>query len=120
MDGRVTGAGRRLRLASPATALVLGVVALLAEAAQLVLEGLSHQLPTAASDIANTAAGGAFVLAFTAVGVVVARRQPRNPMGWLLMAVPSRYRQETTAPSTPTSTTRCTTERCHWVPWRCC
>jgi hypothetical protein len=84
----MTATGRRRRLASPATAVALGVVALLAEAAQLVLEGLSHQLPTAASDIANTAAGGAFVLAFTAVGVVVARRQPRNPMGWLLIAVP--------------------------------
>jgi hypothetical protein len=84
----MTATGRRLRLASPATAVVLGVVALLSEAAQFVLEGLSHQLPTAASDIANTAAGVAFVLAFTAVGVVVARREPRNPMGWLLIAVP--------------------------------
>jgi hypothetical protein len=84
----MTATGRRWRLASPATAVALGVVALLSEAAQLVLEGLSHQLPTAASDIANTAAGAAFVLAFTAVGVVVARRQPRNPMGWLLIAVP--------------------------------
>ena len=27
------------------------------------------------------------MLAFTAVGVVVARREPRNPMGWLLIAV---------------------------------
>jgi hypothetical protein len=84
----MTATGRRLRLASPATAVVLGVVALLSEAAQLVLEGLSHQLPTASSDIANTAAGVAFVLTFTAVGVVVARREPRNPMGWLLIAVP--------------------------------
>ena len=84
----MTPTGRRWRLASPATAVVLGVLALLAQAAQLVLEGLSHQLPTASSDIANTAAGVAFVLTFTAVGVVVARRQPRNPMGWLLIAVP--------------------------------
>jgi hypothetical protein len=84
----MTATGRRWRLASPATAVALGVVALLSEAAQLVLEGLSHQLPTASSDIANTAAGGVFVLVFTAVGVVVARRQPRNPMGWLLIAIP--------------------------------
>ena len=87
-DGRVTATGRRWRLASPATAVALGVVALLAEAAQLVLEGLSHQLPTASADIANTGAGVAFVLTFAAVGVVVARSQPRNPMGWLLIAVP--------------------------------
>jgi len=31
--------------------------------------------------------GLVFVLAFTAVGVVVARREPRNPIGWLLLAV---------------------------------
>ena len=80
--------GRRWRLASPATAVALGVVALLLEPIQLLLEGLSHQLPTAATDIANTAAGGVFVLAFTAVGVVVARREPRNPMGWMLIAIP--------------------------------
>ena len=84
----MTATGRRWRLASPATAVALGVVALLAEAAQLVLEGLSHQLPTASADIANTGAGVAFVLTFAAVGVVVARSQPRNPMGWLLIAVP--------------------------------
>ena len=28
-----------------------------------------------------------FILPFTLVGVVVARREPRNPMGWLLQAV---------------------------------
>ena len=77
-----------MRLASPATAVALGVVALLLQPIQLLLEGLSHQLPTAATDIANTAAGGVFVLAFTAVGIVVARREPRNPMGWMLMAIP--------------------------------
>jgi hypothetical protein len=31
------------------------------------------------------ATGVALVLAFAGVGVVVARRQPRNPIGWLLL-----------------------------------
>ena len=84
----MTGTVRRFRWASPTTAVVLGVLALASEIAQLVLEGLSHQLPTSSTDIANTAAGGVFVVAFTAVAVVVARRQPANPMGWLLIAVP--------------------------------
>src|SRR5579864_9009701 len=39
-EGRMTATGRRLRLASPAAAAALGVVALLGEAAQFVLEGL--------------------------------------------------------------------------------
>jgi hypothetical protein len=84
----VTGTVSRFRWASPTTAVVLGVVSLLSQVAQFVLQGLGHQLPTSSTDIANTAAGVVFVLAFTAVAVVVARRQPGNPMGWLLIAVP--------------------------------
>jgi len=37
------------------------------------------------SDVMSDGAGVVFVLAFTAVGVLVARRQPHNPMGWLLL-----------------------------------
>ena len=38
----MTATGRRWRLASPATAVALGVVALLSEPTQMLLEGLSH------------------------------------------------------------------------------
>jgi hypothetical protein len=74
-------------LASPTTAVVLGVISLATVPANVALEALSHQLPTAATDIASTVAGVVFALVFTAVGVIVARRQPRNPMGWLLIAI---------------------------------
>jgi hypothetical protein len=39
-----------------------------------------------ASGPLGDATGVALVLAFAAVGVIVARRQPRNPIGWLLLA----------------------------------
>ena len=87
VDGRGAGIGPRLRLASPTTAGVFGAASLLMVPAYVALEALSHQLPSASTDIANTVAGVVFVLVFTAVGVVVARHQPRNPMGWLLIAV---------------------------------
>ena len=88
--GPVDGvSGRWLRLASPTAALVLGALSLLLLGANLALELLSHELSTSASDLVNTAALATFVLAFTAVGVVVARRQPHRPIGWMLIAVPS-------------------------------
>ena len=92
MDGRVPGhrpvTSRRFRLASPITAAVLGVVSLLSIGAEFALQILIHQFSASSSNIASSVAGIAFVLAFTAVGVVVARREPRNPMGWLLIVVP--------------------------------
>jgi hypothetical protein len=83
----VAGAGRRLRLASPSTAVALGVLSLLALAGGYAIQNLIHQLPSSSSDVASGATGLVFALMFTAVGVVVARREPRNPMGWLLIAV---------------------------------
>jgi hypothetical protein len=70
-------------------AVALGILLLASLAATFVLSGLlPDQHSTSTSNVAETVAGVAFVLAFTAVGVVVARREPRNPMGWLLIAVP--------------------------------
>lgn len=71
---------RRFRLASPATAAVLGAVVLLLVATSVPLAGLVHQLtiPVEASAVIP-------VLVSAAVGVVVARHQPRNPLGWLLI-----------------------------------
>jgi hypothetical protein len=88
-DGSATGPGRRFRLASPATAVALGILLLASLAVFLVISVLlPGQNSTSTSNVTESAAGVAFVLAFTAVGVVVARREPRNPMGWLLIAVP--------------------------------
>jgi hypothetical protein len=91
MDGPLTGAadvtGRRLRLASPGVAVALAGLSLVALVAVFALEILGDQISWSSSDIANSVSFVTFVLAFTAVGVVVARREPRNPMGWLLIGV---------------------------------
>jgi len=61
---------------SPRAALVLGVVAVLLVAAEVPLDVASHGI-----------AQGIVVLPFGVVGFVVARRQSRNPIGWILLAL---------------------------------
>jgi hypothetical protein len=70
---------RRLRLASPVTAMVLGTLVLAEMVATLVLAGLDHQLGWSA------AVTGPGLLIFTGVAVLVAYHQPRNPVGWILL-----------------------------------
>jgi hypothetical protein len=77
---RVTG---RSWLASPGTATALFVVVLLLTAALIPLTALARQ-----SVLAN-AALLAMGLPMGAVGLIVARRQPGNPIGWLLLVVPA-------------------------------
>ena len=73
-------ASGRFRLASPVTATVLGALALVLMALAIVLSGLVHQLSVLGSGpIVPT------VVVYAGVGVVVARRQPRNPIGWILI-----------------------------------
>ena len=74
-------AERHSGLASPATASVLGALAVLLAVAVIPLNVLAHQ---------NVLANAAQLLVGVPIGVVgfiVARRQPRNPIGWLLLAV---------------------------------
>jgi len=73
-------ADRRFWLASPTTATIIGVVVLLAAIASLLADGFSHQL-TFTNDGTTLIICGIYAV----VGVVVARRQPRNPVGWLLL-----------------------------------
>jgi hypothetical protein len=80
-ESTVAGAAaRHFRLASPTTALVLGAVALVIMAASIVVAGAIHQL-----SILGTGPIVPVVVAYAGVGVVVARRQPRNPIGWILI-----------------------------------
>src|SRR5450755_4182329 len=60
-----------------------GLVLLALVVASAPLERAAHQSSTA-SDVGGLVA----VLAFGAVGVVVAMRQPRNVMGWILLGIP--------------------------------
>jgi hypothetical protein len=72
--------GRHFALASPVTATVLGALVLLLTAAFVPLAGLAHQLTI-------FSVGQSILISFinAGVGVVVARRQPRNPIGWILV-----------------------------------
>jgi hypothetical protein len=85
IDGPMTGPAEvagRSRLATPATALVLGLLTLLLAAVDIPIEDQIHTL-----SVGNYGFQLVFIVPFTLVGVVVARREPRNPMGWLLIAV---------------------------------
>jgi hypothetical protein len=66
---------------------VLGLLSPLVVAGSYALEALDHQFSSSASGLADAATLATYVLAFTAVGVVVVRRQPRNPIGWMLIGV---------------------------------
>jgi hypothetical protein len=74
--------GRRLRLASPAAALIVGGLVLALAVLDVPLAHLAHQ--------SLNASGGStpiwFSAALGAVGFVVSSRSPRNPLGWLLLA----------------------------------
>ena len=73
--------GRRLRLAPPVIATVLGIAVLVLAAALVPLAILARQNP-------DTNGGQALlVLPFAVVGFLVALRRPGNPLGWLLLTV---------------------------------
>ncbi len=70
----------RFRAATPATATVLGTLVLLLEAAGITLDGFTRQI-----SVSNDVPPIFVVVIYTVVGVVIARRQPRNPVGWTLI-----------------------------------
>ena len=69
-----------------AAAVVLGVVTLGLGAASVLLDNLTHQPGTGgpAADAFITAVGA---VPATAVGTLLAARRPRNPIGWMLLAI---------------------------------
>ena len=74
-------AADRFRFVSPRTARALGLLTLLLLAADLPLAALARQF-----SFSNIGVGVLLALPFALVGTVVAGRQPRNPVGWLLLA----------------------------------
>jgi hypothetical protein len=74
------GTAWRLAPSLPRVAAVVGFVVLGLVVAFFVLAGLVHQLT-----LRHVLAGSTLVLAFGVVGVVVAHRQPRNRIGWILL-----------------------------------
>jgi hypothetical protein len=73
-------AKRRFWLAAPATATVLAVLVLLLAAAVVPLALAARQ------DVLSNAGQVVPFLPIAAVGLVIARHRPRNPIGWLLLA----------------------------------
>ena len=73
----------RFRLASQSAAVVLGGLTLASTAAVVVLASLTHD-PQA---VPGAMPAIVVALAFATVGFMVARRQPRNAIGWALLAV---------------------------------
>jgi hypothetical protein len=76
-------AARRSRLASPVIAAALAVLVVLLAGASVPLYVAAHQ-----SVLANGGENIALAVIFGSVGLVIARRQPRNPIGWLMLAGP--------------------------------
>ena len=74
-------AGRRFRLASPRTALALGILFAVVVLALVPLSLLAKQSP----QVNGGEALGA--VPFGVVGFVLAWRVPRNPIGWLFLAI---------------------------------
>ncbi len=71
---------------APAAAVALGVVALGLGAGSVVLAHLTHQ-PGTGGPVADAFIAAAGVVPATAVGTLLAARRPRNPIGWLLLAI---------------------------------
>jgi hypothetical protein len=74
------------RRAAPLLAVVLGAVALGLGVASVVLDHLTRQAGTGGT-AADAFATAAAVIPVTAVGTLLAARRPRNPIGWILLAI---------------------------------
>jgi hypothetical protein len=74
---------RRFRLASPVTALVLGLLVLALMIADVPLAALAHQGLAASGGSLPPWLSAPFVL----VGCVVAGRKPGNPLGWIILGI---------------------------------
>ena len=101
----VTGetAHRRIALARPATAGLLGAALLALAIAAVPLSRLAHQS-------VNSAGGSVPVwvsAAYGAVGLIVAWRRPGNPLGWIFLAEGASARSARTPASTWWPTTGC-------------
>ena len=69
-----------------AAAVVLGVVTLGVGAASVLLDSLTHQ-PGTGGPAADAFIGAVGAVPATAVGTLLAARRPRNPIGWMLLAI---------------------------------
>jgi MFS family permease len=71
---------------APVAAVALGVVTLGLGLAAAPLDGLIHQYPPG-GPVADWLSTAAVVVPVAAVGTLLAARRPRNPIGWILLAI---------------------------------
>jgi hypothetical protein len=77
-------AARRFRVAASAAAAVLVVLAVSLAGVSVPLYAMTHQ-----NWLVNGGQNISVAVLFSAVGFVVVRRQPRNPIGWILLTAPA-------------------------------
>ena len=77
----------RSRRAAPVTAVVLGVLTLGFCLAGVPLDGVIHQYGPGGAAAADWLSTAAVVVPVAVVGVLLAARRPRNPIGWMLLAI---------------------------------
>ena len=76
----------RARQAAPVAAVLLGVLTLGFCLAAVPLDGLIHQNGPG-GPVADWLSTAAVVVPIAVVGVLLAGRRPRNPIGWILLAI---------------------------------
>jgi hypothetical protein len=76
----------RFRHAAPILAIVFGLITLGVDLATVPLDSLTHQAGTG-GPVADAFTIAAAVVPTAAVGTLLAARQPRNPIGWLILAI---------------------------------
>ena len=81
---RAQVAGRRSWLAFPVTAIAAAGVTVLLAAASVPLYFLTNQ-----NWLVNGGENVAVAMLFAVAGFVIVRRQPRNPIGWILLVAPA-------------------------------
>ena len=84
-SGRMSRMVSRVRIA-PAAAILLGLVVLGVVASTVVLDALVHT-PATGGPVVESLSIAAAAAPATSVGVLLAARRPRNPIGWLLLAI---------------------------------
>jgi hypothetical protein len=100
------------RRVAPVTAVTIGVLTLGLAVVSVPLDYLSRRPGAVPGDVIGIGTVGAGV----AVGALVAARRPRNPIGWILLAI---FSSLTSPPArTPSWITGCITGRCLSARWR--
>ena len=105
------------RRAAQALAVLLGIMVLGVAMSTVVLDAQVHT-PATGGPVVESLSLAAAAIPATSVGVLLAARRPRNPIGWLLFGILLVGASPAPPASTTSWTTGCTTGRCRWARCR--